>query len=190
MMSPLEALAVIITMAGIWLTARRRVIGWPCSLLASLLYLIVFAKARLYADSALQIVFCIFLAKGWYDWHRFRQVAPEIAVQAAPPLVLLRDLLIGGVCSVALGTALRLWTGDAAPMTDATLSVLSIIGQIWTARRFLACWLLWILVDSAYVGLFILRDLWLSAGLYAGLVAIAWFGWRSWKESLKNVAAR
>lgn len=111
-------------------------------------------------------------------------------MQAAPPLVLLRDLLIGAVCSVALGTALRLWTGDAAPMTDATLSVLSIIGQIWTARRFLACWLLWIMVDSAYVGLFILRDLWLSAGLYAGLVAIAWFGWRSWKESLKNVAAR
>ncbi|WP_336945430.1 nicotinamide riboside transporter PnuC [Asaia sp. HN010] len=188
MMSPLEALAVLITMAGIWLTARRRVLGWPCSLLASLLYLVVFAKARLYADSVLQIVFCLFLAKGWYDWHRFRQTSPDIAVQAAPRLVLLRDLLIGAGCSVALGTILRLWTSDAAPMTDATLSVLSIIGQIWTARRFLACWPLWILVDGAYVGLFAARDLWLSAGLYAGLIAIAWYGWTSWKATLKSIA--
>lgn len=187
-MSPLEALAVFITMTGIWLTARRRVLGWPCSLLASLLYLFVFAKARLYADSALQIVFCLFLVRGWYDWHRLRQETAEIAVQPAQSLVLTRDLLIGAGCSVALGTILRLWTIDAAPMTDATLSVLSIIGQIWTARRFLACWPLWILIDTAYVGLFIARDLWLSAGLYAGLVAIAWYGWTSWKTSLKSHA--
>ncbi|GAB6854492.1 nicotinamide riboside transporter PnuC [Asaia astilbis] len=184
-MSFIEILAVLITMLGIWLMARRHVWGWPCSLLASLLYLAVFAKAQLYADSALQLVFCGFLIKGWIDWHRLKQDAEEIAVTAASLRILLRDVFIGLGCSALLGTILRLWTSDAAPMTDATLSVFSVIGQIWTARRFIACWPLWIVVDGAYVALFIARDLWLSAGLYAGLIALAVYGWSSWRASLR-----
>jgi len=184
-MSPVEALAVLVTMTGIWLMARRRVLGWPCSLLASLLYLVVFARSRLYADSALQLVFCLFILKGWYEWHKLRLVTPEIVVQRASGRILMRDLLIAGWCSLTLGTFLRLWTSDAAPMTDATLSVLSVVGQIWTAKRFMACWLLWILVDGAYIMLFIERGLWPSAGLYAGLIVIALYGWRSWHISAK-----
>jgi len=182
-MSPIEALAVIVTMMGIALTAQRRVLGWPCSLLASLLYLVVFARARLYADSALQIVFCLFLLKGWYDWYRVARREAGIAVRPIGRAILARDLALGVAASTVLGVALRHWTSDAAPMTDATLSVFSVIGQIWTARRFIACWPLWIAVDCAYVALFIERSLWLSAGLYAGLTGLAIWGWFSWRRA-------
>jgi len=182
-MSPVEALAVIVTIAGIVLTAQRRVLGWPCSLAASALYLAVFAKARLYADSALQIVFCLFLLKGWYDWYRAAQDEAGITVRPIARTILIRDLALGVATSLVLGVALRDWTSDAAPMTDATLSVFSVVGQIWTARRLIACWPLWIAVDCAYIALFLERTLWLSAGLYAGLTGLAVWGWLTWRKA-------
>lgn len=185
----LEGLAAIVTMSGIGLTAVRRVAGWPVSLAASLLYLFVFAKARLWADSALQLVFCLFLIKGWTDWYRAPKTDEAVIVQDVAPAALVRDGAWALPISLALGTALARWTNDPAPFTDATLSMASIVGQLWTARRYVACWPLWIAIDSAYVALFITRDMIPSAAVYAVLVLLAGCGWFSWRKASQRPAS-
>ncbi|GBQ15152.1 nicotinamide riboside transporter PnuC [Swaminathania salitolerans] len=182
-MSPVEALAVLLTLLGIGLTGRRRVEGFPLSLGAALLYLCVFIRARLFADAMLQLVFAAAVLKGWHDWRRAYTDESGITVRHAGPLRMVRDCGIGVVASAALATALSRWTSDAAPVTDATLSVFSVIGQIWTGRRFIECWALWIVVDTAYIGLFIGRSLWLTAGLYLCLVLLASYALVSWHRA-------
>ncbi|BAT19552.1 nicotinamide riboside transporter PnuC [Asaia bogorensis] len=181
-MSPLEAIAALFTVAGIWLTGQRRVSGWPVSLIAALLYLVVFAQARLWADSALQLAFCAFLLRGWYAWSHAPREQTGVRVASPRHTALERDILAGLIASAALGYGLAHWTDDPAPFTDAALSALSLVAQIWTARRIMLCWPLWVAIDTAYVALFLTRSLWVSAGLYAilvGLAANAWYHWRS-----------
>lgn len=183
-MAPLELTAVVITLTGIALTALRRVTGWPVSLAAALLYLVVFAQARLWADAALQVAFCLFLLKGWADWHRDRGGETVVSVRPVAVDVLVRNLAVAVPAALALGFALSRWTNDPAPFTDGALSVFSLVGQFWTARRYMACWLLWIAVDLAYVVLFIVRDMKPSAALYAALALMAAFGWSNWRRSI------
>lgn len=185
-MSPLEAIAALFTVAGIWLTGQRRVSGWPVSLIAALLYLVVFAQARLWADSALQLVFCAFLLRGWYAWSYAPREQTGVRVETHRCTALVRDVIFGLIASAALGYGLARWTDDPAPFTDAALSALSLVAQIWTARRVMLCWPLWVAIDTAYVALFLTRSLWVSAGLYAILVGLAANAWYHWQRTSKG----
>jgi nicotinamide mononucleotide transporter len=69
---------------------------------------------------------------------------------------------------------------------DAALSSFSLVAQYWTARRHAASWLLWIALDALYVGMFIIKGLWLTAGLYAAMIVLAVFGYRHWQASRRT----
>jgi nicotinamide mononucleotide transporter len=66
---------------------------------------------------------------------------------------------------------------------DSGLSSFSLVAQYWTARRHAASWLLWIAVDTLYVGMFLFKELWLTAGLYAAMIALAILGYRRWRQA-------
>ena len=72
---------------------------------------------------------------------------------------------------------------------DAALSSFSMVAQYWTARRHAASWLLWIAVDILYVGMFMFKALWLTAGLYAAMVVLAALGYRQWQQARRARAA-
>ena len=66
----LEIAGMVTTVLGIWLTTRRLLICWPVVLLADILYLVVFYRARLFSDALLQVFFVVFTLYGWWHWWR------------------------------------------------------------------------------------------------------------------------
>lgn len=181
-MSALELMAVAVSVLGIWLTARRIMLCWPVNLLACALYFKLFLDVKLYADMALQALFGLAIAYGWAAWWRGGR-ADDGAVAVAP---LSRAGLLGGLGAGAAGALAIGWftshfTDAALPWMDATLSAFSLVAQVWAGRRHAENWLLWIVVDVVYVGMFAFKALWLTAGLYAALVVLAVVGWRAWR---------
>ncbi|MBO1323611.1 nicotinamide riboside transporter PnuC [Acetobacter sp. TBRC 12305] len=183
-MSLTEWVAAIASALGVWLAGRRMLSGWVVTVVASGLYGVVFARARLYADTALQVVFALTALYGLWCWWRGGRHASarRLPVVRPAPFVLWRDGAVAGACGLLLAWALRQWSDDAVPLADAMLSAYSILGQVWTARRFRACWLLWIGVDALYTALFVERALYVTATLYAGFVLLAVWGWRQWGD--------
>jgi len=59
----------------------------------------------------------------------------------------------------------------------------SLIASWWGARKHIANWWLWIIVDLVYIGEYIYKDLWITAVLYAGLVGLAILGLREWRRA-------
>ena len=49
------------------------------------------------------------------------------------------------------------------------------------AQKLLENWLYWIVIDLASIGLYLSRDLALTAALFAGYVILAWLGYRTWR---------
>ena len=178
----LEAAGMAATVLGIWLTTRRRLICWPIVLLADFLYLVVFYRARLFSDALLQLFFVAFTLYGW--WHWWQGVRAEGEVRVAP--LRLRGWL-GGLVAGALGAVLLggLMTriGAALPHLDAALTSYSLVASWWQARKHVANWWLWIVVDLIYIGEYVYKDLLLTALLYAGLVALAVLGLRGWQRA-------
>lgn len=71
----------------------------------------------------------------------------------------------------------------ALPYLDATLTSYSLVASWWQARKHTANWWLWIVVDLVYIGEYLYKDLWPTALLYAGLVALAVLGLRDWQRA-------
>ena len=179
-MSALEIAAVVATVLAIWLTAKRRMLCWPINLIACVLYFKLFLDVRLYADMVLQALFGIGIVYGWIVWARDRDEAGEVAVVPMRTGPALATLAAGAAGSVAIGWAMSRYTDAALPWMDATLSSFSLVAQYWGARRHAANWLLWIAVDTVYVGMFVFKGLTLTAGLYAAMIVLAAFGYRRW----------
>jgi nicotinamide mononucleotide transporter len=184
----LELAAMITTVLGIWLTTRRLLVCWPVTLLADFLYLAVFYRARLFSDTLLQLFFVAFTLYGW--WHWWRGVRKEGEVRVAPlgNLACAAALGVGAIGSALLSRFMIRIGGllhivVALPHLDATLASFSLVASWWAARKNIANWWLWIVVDAVYVGEYIYKDLWPTALLYAGLVALAALGLRDWRRA-------
>lgn len=182
-MAPLEIVAVIVSFLGIWLTAKRWLLCWPVNLLACALYFKLFLDVRLYADMVLQALFGVAILYGWLLWARGRSEEGEVVVRPLSSRRALAGLSVGASGAAAIGWFMSRYTDAALPWMDATLSAFSLVAQYWTARRHAASWLLWIVVDVAYVGMFAIKRLWLTAGLYGAMIGLAVLGYNQWRRS-------
>lgn len=181
-MSGLEALGVASGALAVALIARESVWGWPMSIVSSALYVFVFFQAKLYADSGLQVCYVGLAAYGWLAWWR-GSTRTSFHVTRASGAAVLAALAAGGMGSALLYAVLTR-TDAALPWLDAPTAGFSLVGQWMQARKWIQNWPLWIVVDLVYVGLYVLRALYLTAGLYLVFTAIAVVGWMTWHRTL------
>ena len=83
----------------------------------------------------------------------------------------------------------RSWPSDCTlrcPISTPPSTSYSLVGSWWQARKHIANWWLWIVVDLVYIGEYIYKDLWLTAVLYAGLVGLAVLGLRDWQRAARR----
>ncbi|HEL4240672.1 TPA: nicotinamide mononucleotide transporter [Stenotrophomonas maltophilia] len=182
----LEWTAALCSILGVWLMARRRLAAWPVGLLSVMLYGLVFAEAKLYSDTLLQVAFGGFLVYGWLNWRQHTADEGSIRIVPLARGKLLRDLAIGLCGGVALGAAMHTFTDAALPWLDAMLTALSLVGQWWQARRHVACWWVWIAVDVVYVGAYLFKSLHVTAALYVFFLGLAVFGLRAWSAAARE----
>lgn len=187
-MSALEIIAVIVSALAVWLTARRHLWCWPIGLVSVLLYARIFFTAKLYSDLLLQLIFAVMQLYGWWQWSRATPDSLDSHSQILPQRLPLSGWLAGllaGVCgSVLLGYVMARFTDAHIPWLDSALTSFSLVAQFWMARKFVANWWLWIVVDIIYVGVYVYKDLDLTAGLYAAFIVLAVIGLRSWQREL------
>ena len=175
----------ITTLLGIWLTTRRNLLCWPITLAADILYLVVFYQAKLLSDSLLQLFFIAFTLYGWWNWTQ--GVRQEGGVRVAPLAIpnAAAAVIVGIVGTFVLATITKRLHA-ALPYLDASLACFSLVASWWQARRNIANWWLWIIVDLLYVGEYIYKDLWLTAILYLLLVGLAIAGLWEWQKAPKE----
>lgn len=181
-MSPLEIFAVIISVIGVALTIKRNMWCWGFNFLAFILYGYLFFSFKLYGETILQGFFIIINFYGFYYWLKGKQIEHEIRIVAIPAKTVIIQMLLAALGGLIFGLSLKHFTDAAVPMLDSQLAAFSLLATYWTSRKHIATWVLWVFVDIVYVGMFIYKDLYLTAGLYAAFVVMAAFGWWQWEQ--------
>ncbi len=178
----------ITTFLGIWLTTRRTLWCWPITLAADVLYLFVFYDAHLLSDALLQAFFVVFTLYGWWNW--WRGVRQEGEVRVAP-LALANAVwaIAAGVVGTFLLGVIAKRLNASLPYLDASLASFSLVASWWQARKHIANWWLWVVVDVLYIGEYAYKELWLTAVLYAFLVGLAVLGLIDWRKAPREVSA-
>ena len=182
-MSSLELIAFIVSVLGVWLTTARSLWNFPFSLLSVALYGVIFYQVKLYADMGLQGIFAATLLYGLWQWLHGRSTSGEVLVTRVGPTEILISIVIGVAAAGALGFLLHEHTDASLPWIDSLLLSGSLVASIWAARRNIENWWVWIVVDVLYVGVYLIKHLYLTAVLYAAFVLLAMLGLRRWQAA-------
>jgi nicotinamide mononucleotide transporter len=180
----IEILAVVFGIASVYLSTREHIWSWPTALVNVTLYFIVFLEAKLYADMGLQVVYFGLSLYGWYEWLYGGEHRTELHVSRVTRTLGVRLAAIGIVTAAVIGTLLARFTDAAIPYLDSATTSTSLVAQWMMTRKILENWAVWVVVDVVYIGMFIFKQLYLTAGLYTVFLVLAVMGFRRWKRSL------
>lgn len=187
-MSPwLEAVGASAGAVCVWLAAVSDAWTWPIGIGNNLLYLVVFWRSKLYADALLQLVYVGISLYGIWRWRGGGgRVRP---VERGRPLELALVATAVAASTLVLWRVLAGATDSDVPGWDALTTSMSLGAQWLMSRRILENWHLWIAVDVVYVPLFVYKELYVTAGLYAFFMALCLLGLRDWRRELAASAA-
>jgi nicotinamide mononucleotide transporter len=188
-MNPLEIIAVGLGLANIVLLVRRNIWNFPFGIAMVALYAVIFFQARLYAEAGLQVFFAVVQFYGWSLWLRAGGVAEAVEVRWLDWPSRAGWLVAIAVMAAALGTAMDRYTDAAAPYPDATIAAGSIAAQFLLSFRRIENWMLWIAIDIGAIGLYITRDLHLTAGLYCVFLVLSVLGLREWSRAASSLGS-
>ena len=177
-----EWIAAALVLANVALVAKRSLWNYPFGIAAVSVYAVIFYDQKLYSDMILQGFFFSLNIYGWANWRAAQNDAGvpvgwmtngERLIWAAAVLVLW----------LLWGSGMARWTDAAAPFADGAVAIVSVAAQWLLARRRVENWWLWILVDLTAVPLFATRGLYVTAAVYALLLAIAVAGLVQWRRA-------
>lgn len=180
--SLLEILGVISGILCVYLAAKNKVWSWPLAIISVLIYAFIFFEEKLYADAGLQIYFLFTNIYGWYFWTRKSDTEIKTPINSASKKLIIFSILSVLLFTFLLGTFLYKSTDASFPYIDSFCTACSLVAQFFLARKIIENWLIWIFVDIIYVGVYVMKDLHLTAGMYALYIIIAAMGYFNWKS--------
>jgi len=150
----------------VWLTVEENIWNWPIGIANNVIFLILFWHTNLFSDSALQIVYIVLGALGWYWWLRGGPNNTLLKVRKITVTETAVLCMITVISTIAMTYFLR-HIHDSDPFLDAFTTVLSLVAQYLLCKKVFENWPVWMLADLIYVGLYWYKGLHLTAVLYA-----------------------
>ena len=186
-MSITEIIGFIFGVAGIWLTMRENTWCFPIGLVNVIVSLVLFFSQKLYSDCIQQIVYILLLSYGWYKWLIGENKKSELKISFSSNKLLVILLSLCILFSLAAGFMFEKYTDASLPYWDASATALSFTAQWMIARKKIENWLLWMIVNSMYVGIYLYKDLLLYAVLFFIYFLLAVKGWMEWKKKYQKI---
>ena len=186
----IELLGTAVGIVYLWQEYHASIHLWITSIIMPAIYLYVYYNAGLYADFGINIYYLVIAVYGWLAWrYNFslrgrKNNSKELAISHIErkrlPVLAVLFLLLWAVIALILTN----FTDSNVPLTDAFTTSLSIVGMYMLARKYVEQWCVWLIVDIASSALYIYKELYFTAALYAVYAIIAIFGYRKWKQMI------
>lgn len=155
-------------------------------MLGSILFLVFFYTHQLYADAMLQIFFIVTSVMGWWKWINLYDTN-ELAITSVSIKSLTTVAIVGLIVTLVYAWVLHAYTDDFMPLVDAGVLVLSIIGQVLLMNKKIETWIIWILVNTISVYLYVSRGMIITSVLYVAYWVNAWYSTFQWRKLCEEV---
>jgi nicotinamide mononucleotide transporter len=186
----LEVAAVVFTLINVWLAVKENIWTWPTGIVCVLLTLVVLWHQQFYLNAWLQLVYFGLSIHGWYEWLHGGENKTERRVSRTSARAWGVLIVIGVVLTMVLLALERRFAADAAlPLWDSSTAAFSIVGQYMLNMKMIENWIIWILVDVAYVFMYTDQKLYYLAALNAFLLIFCVKGLIDWRRSMARFAA-
>lgn len=185
-MTEVEIFAAICGLVAVWLTTRQHILNWPIGLVQVALYVGVFHEAKLYSDMVLHVIYIGLQLYGWYNWLHGGKDQGELRVTLMTHAQRIATVVLVGVATGTWGYLMGRYTDADMVYPDAFIAVASLASQWLLTRKKLESWYGWIIVDAVAVVVYTMKDLTVTAMLYAVFLVLAIIGASRWQRSLQG----
>ena len=157
------------------------------------IYIFVYYEAGLYADFGINIYYLLVAIYGWVAWKTGfsftgrKEQNGELPITRAPRRAWAAALASFLVAQFSIAWILVNHTDSTVPWADSFTTALSIVGMWMLARKYIEQWWVWCVVDVACSALYIYKELYFTAMLYAVYAIIAIFGYYKWKRMMQSL---
>ena len=182
-MSIIEILGFVTGAVNVWMLSRQNIWNWPLGIANNLLYLFIFIRTGLYADSGLQIIYVVLSAWGWYVWLRRDASSGALKVTRTTGSTWFWMVPMMAAGAILLRTILARYTDSVVPGWDGATAAISLGATYGQCRKLLESWWLWILADVIYIPLYVYKGLSLTAVLYSVFLVLCVIGLRDWHRA-------
>lgn len=181
--SILELVAVVMAVAYLVLAIRQNIWCWLCAGVSTAIYVYLFANAKLYMESALNVFYFVMAVYGWTVWSTGRSDDKEMSVTVWPFALHGRAIAIVIGSSMISGYLLSSHTDAEYPYIDSMTTWAAIWATFLVARKVLENWWYWLVIDLASIVIYWSRDLQLTSVLFAVYVIMIPFGLIAWSRA-------
>jgi len=183
----LEWVAVLSGLVYVFYATKNDARCWYWGILSTACWAYVTAAVySLYADGLLNVFYVVMGFIGLYQWRKGGAGGEALPITRMPTLNLLWTLLFGAAISLAGAYFLSSLTEAMATLWDSATTTFSIIATILLIQKKIENWPIWIVTNTAYIGLYIYREAWLFAGLFVIFTVLAVYGWLEWRKLMKS----
>ena len=196
----LDITTTVLGLAYILLEYKASAWMWAVGFAMQALGIVLYYEKGLYADCGMEFYYLAMTVYGWWRWVRHEEQSvsetsqgdsPSVKQESLPVSRFPSRLILPWLVIIVVIWGIIYWilvtfTNSNVPLADSFTTALSIVG-IWAlAHKFLEQWFIWIAVDVVTSALYFYKDIPFKASLYALYVIIAIFGYRKWREMIKN----
>ncbi|MBO5860528.1 MAG: nicotinamide mononucleotide transporter, partial [Alistipes sp.] len=121
----------------------------------------------------------------WGRGAKKRGEKSELKISSTPLAVWVAIAGMYALLHGAIYLFLVKFTDSTVPFWDSLTTALCIVAYWMLSRKYVEQWLVWLVVDMVTVGLYIYKDIPLTAGLYALYCTMAVAGYMRWRRVMK-----
>jgi nicotinamide mononucleotide transporter len=142
----------------------------------------VYFSAGLYAEMALQSYYLFAAIAGWIGWHRTSNTDGYIGVLRMKIAHWWYAVGVGSSTGALLGFILWQQTKSPIAFADSLIATSSLVATWFMVKRYLENWLMWVVIDSACIIVYLHKGLFSFAGLFVLYTLLALKGYFDWKK--------
>ena len=168
--------------ANIWL--------WVIGLIMPIVHGTLYFRQGLYADFSMELYYILAGIYGLIAWRRGdKKSKSELKISYTPRVAWVAIVGVYVLLHATIYMLLVTFTDSNVPFWDSLTTSLSVVAYWLLSRKYVEQWLVWLAVDVITVGLYIYKDIPLTAGLYALYSALAIAGYMRWRRVIDSEKA-
>ena len=183
--SILELAAVILAVAYLLLAVRQNIACWYAAFVSTAIFLYVFWQVDLYMESGLQVYYLVMAIYGWWSWQQGKEEDNTLKVTTWPvhyhALAIMAIVIATYVSGILLSE-----TNQRLAYIDSFTTWSAVLTTYMVTRKILENWIYWLVIDAVSIYLYLDRELYFTALLFAVYIIIIFFGFSSWLKAYKS----
>lgn len=185
----LQIVGVVLGLLYLWLEYKANIWLWVVGLIMPIVHGTLYFQSGLYADFSMQLYYIAAGVYGLIVWRRGAKKTEnrsELKITSTPLAVWVAIAGLYILLHAAIYLFLVKFTDSSVPFWDSLTTALCIVAYWMLSRKYVEQWLVWLAVDVVTVGLYIYKDIPLTAGLYALYSTMAVAGYLRWRKMMKE----